>query len=574
MLDGKKTLNFFSSLGIIVHKADHTNVITNSSLELRTQSKKIILYLLEALEQRESITFEGSPESAFANSLVGYQKTAHTVPRASCPGPAIAKARRQLPIFKHRDEILNLIENNHVVIIESSTGSGKSTQVPQYLLEAAAERHEKCRIIVAEPKRICAIALAERVSYERGEALGGTIGYQIRLESKVSPSSNLIFVTNGVILRMLMGGRPEEFFNGITTLIIDEVHERDKFSDFLLLCLREFLPLAPSLKVIIASATIDTGIFQQYFGGCPVLKLEGRSHHVRIEFLEDILLMVDFKNDHVIMLEQLYSENPDAIDNPQVIVKDFEDWDGDTKDTVNSLLAHMSTTDDDIENDFHSFFYLVTAESVPVDYRSNASDKTALMFAVEHQLEHNVVRLLNMHADPTLTVIVDGRKISALDIAVEKKDVKLADILSNHIELMNKPTQPTDADAIKCTPYNRKLLDIYYDNLTQPGVNRGVFLEDSVDLNLIVQLVRHLHFKEDHSKAILIFLPGHDEIVQLANLLVNALDTNYDMFILHSQMRTSDQSSVFDAMPDGTRKIILATNIAESSITVNDVVSF
>lgn len=95
-------------------------------------------------------------------------------------------------------------------------------------MEDATENHLTCRIICAQPRRLSAISVAERVAFERHEGIGKTVGYQIRLESRLSPNSNLIYCTNGVLLRCLMSGNPNELLCNCTHLIIDEVHERDK----------------------------------------------------------------------------------------------------------------------------------------------------------------------------------------------------------------------------------------------------------------------------------------------------------------------------------------------------------
>lgn len=557
----------------------------NCVIDLRTKTKKVVNRVLELLEESSnkpivnSNGFEDVPidrklpidlvRIGSNNSGSRYGSNVITVPKSSC-NPRCVLSRQELPIFKHRQNVLDLVNANQVIIIESSTGSGKSTQIPQFLLEQAAERNEPCRVIVAEPKRICATTLADRVSYERGEKVGGTVGYQIRLEAKVAPTSNLIYVTNGVILRMLMSGRPEEFFNDITALIVDEVHERDCLSDFLLLCIRENLPLNPKLRLVLMSATIKSDIFSQYFGGCPVLKLESNQYAVEERFLEDILKILKFCTPNIDQLNKDFEANPEMFTKP--MRPEDVNLDDDTKDTVDEILDKMTYLPH-IEREFYHFFYMVQAERVPVDFRHSKTKKTALMFAVEYKLEDEVCKLLNLKADPELKLEIEGKEMTPLEMAEQLDNEDIVRIIKYHLEAKNAPQEPKTKE-LESSPFDRQLLDLYYDTLAQPGVNRGVFLEDVIDLNLIVSLVRYLHFNTDKANGILIFLPGHDEIVQLANLICNALDTSYNIFILHSQMRTNDQHDVFDTMPEGVRKIIIATNIAESSITVNDVVSF
>lgn len=568
------------NLHIVVFKENENLLNTSNSLiSLSSQSMKVLDKILELTNDSPPIdTINSSPESVpkdkklsinlvSIGSVTRNRNSIISVPPKSW-NPMCVKARETLPIFKHRREILNMFNSSQVMIIESTTGSGKSTQIPQYILEQASESESPCRIIVAEPKRICAVTLADRVSFERGEAIGSTVGYQIRLESKVAPTSNLIYVTNGVILRMLMSGRPEEFFQSITTLIVDEVHERDKFSDFLLLCIREYLPLNKKLKVVIMSATVESDAFSKYFGGCPVFKLEGRSHPVREYFLEDVLTLVNFSNPQVVELYKSCGDNPELLKPPVRCSRSVKNLDDDTKDCVNDFLDKMARSAE-CDMEFSQFLYMVQADGVPVDFVHVKTNRTALTFAVEYGLEVEVKQLLRMKADPTLMFEIDGQEMTALKMAIIKKHTSIATIIENHLLLMNASTPD---NVIETSYFNQQLLDIYYDTLVMPGINRGVFLEDVVDLNLIVHLVRHIHFTTHTCNGILVFLPGHDEIVQLANLVCNALDTNYNIFILHSQMHTSDQTSVFDQMPPGIRKIIIATNIAESSITVNEVV--
>lgn len=144
-------------------------------------------------------------------------------PRPTQVTPQIAKTRHNLPIASYREQLLQLIEDNLALVVCGETGSGKTTQVPQYIMEHCTERNRPCRIICTQPRRLSAISVAERVCVERGETVGQTVGYQIRLESKTSPISNLIYCTNGVLLRCLMGEKADQVFKDITHVIVDEV---------------------------------------------------------------------------------------------------------------------------------------------------------------------------------------------------------------------------------------------------------------------------------------------------------------------------------------------------------------
>lgn len=179
--------------------------------------------------------------------------------------------------------------------IQPKPGSGKTTQVPQYILEEYAKHQAGCRIICTQPRRLAATSIADRVSQERNDALGRSVGYQIRLDSCVGPNTNLIFTTSGYLLRCLMGGKSGELFNSCTHLILDEVHEREKITDFLLIAIRDALASQPNLKVILMSATMDSDIFCNYFNDCPVINVPGRLFPVDLVHLGEVLQLTGYR---------------------------------------------------------------------------------------------------------------------------------------------------------------------------------------------------------------------------------------------------------------------------------------
>ncbi|XP_076801583.1 ATP-dependent RNA helicase A-like isoform X1 [Clavelina lepadiformis] len=200
--------------------------------------------------------------------------------------------RTKLPIADYKEELLSLIEANNVIIIRGQTGSGKTTQVPQYILDnyLASARASRCNIIVTQPRRISAVSVAERVADERGEELGISAGYSVRFESVLPrPHAGILFCTVGVLLRKLTNG-----LRGVSHVIVDEIHERDINTDFLLVVLRDIVVTFPGIRVILMSATIDTTIFSEYFNDCPVLEVHGRTHPVQEYFMEDCIEMLKF----------------------------------------------------------------------------------------------------------------------------------------------------------------------------------------------------------------------------------------------------------------------------------------
>lgn len=165
---------------------------------------------------------------------------------------------------------------------------GKSTQTPQFILDSLVESGlgSGCSIICTQPRRLAAIAVAERVAAERGERIGETVGYSIRLESKRSAKTRLLFCTTGVVLRHLEGS-PD--LRGISHVIVDEVHERSIDSDFLLIILKGLLARRPDLKLILMSATLNADIFTKYFNGCDTIDIPGRAFPVKSFYLEDAI---------------------------------------------------------------------------------------------------------------------------------------------------------------------------------------------------------------------------------------------------------------------------------------------
>lgn len=199
-------------------------------------------------------------------------------------------------------QVLEAIANHQVVLIAGETGCGKTTQVPQFILEDALAQHQPVRIVCSQPRRLSAVSVATRVAAERGEEIGQHVGYRIRLEGKGSMRAPLRFVTNGVLVKMLTAASGSVHsaaeheaagaasgLRGVTHVIVDEVHERDKFADFALILLRAALKRHPQLRVVLMSATLQSELFAAYFGGCPVLQVPGRTYPVQEYFLEDVL---------------------------------------------------------------------------------------------------------------------------------------------------------------------------------------------------------------------------------------------------------------------------------------------
>lgn len=187
----------------------------------------------------------------------------------------------------YRDEILSKLENDQVLLIEGDTGCGKTTQVPQFIMDNFVQNGNAtdCNILVSQPRRISAISLADRIAHERGEEVGDVVGFQVRLE-QVLPKElgGILFCTTGILLRKLQSNPNLE---GCSHVILDEAHERHIDTDMLMILLKKALKQNPNLKVLIMSATINAHMFQEYFS-CPAVKVPGRLYPVKMHFLEDI----------------------------------------------------------------------------------------------------------------------------------------------------------------------------------------------------------------------------------------------------------------------------------------------
>ncbi|CAI4228026.1 unnamed protein product [Auanema sp. JU1783] len=205
----------------------------------------------------------------------------------------LRKSQKELPIYAHKDEVLHLLENNQVLIIAGDTGCGKSTQVPQYLLQAGYSG-----IACTQPRRIACTALARRVAYETLNAFGNEVAYQIRFETTKGKKTKMLFLTEGLLLRQMEMNSLLEQYN---ILILDEVHERHLTSDLLIGLLSELVKTRSDLKLILMSATINLDLFSNYFEGAPVIKVPGRLFPIELKYHPIKQFLADTaKKDHKI----------------------------------------------------------------------------------------------------------------------------------------------------------------------------------------------------------------------------------------------------------------------------------
>ncbi|XP_010926080.1 DExH-box ATP-dependent RNA helicase DExH3 [Elaeis guineensis] len=366
-------------------------------------------------------------------------------------GQKMLEFRRSLPAYKEREALLAAISQNQVVVISGETGCGKTTQLPQYILESKIDAAcgATCSIICTQPRRISAISVSERVAAERGEKLGESVGYKVRLEGMKGRDTRLLFCTTGILLRRLLVDRN---LKGVTHVIVDEIHERGMNEDFLLIVLKDLLPRRPELRLILMSATLNAELFSSYFGGAPMIHIPGFTYPVRTHFLENVL----------------------------------------------EITGHRLTPYNQID-----------------DYGQEK------MWKMQKQA-------LRKRKSPIASVVED---------ALEAADFR--------------EYSPRTRDSLSC------------------------WNPDSIGFNLIESVLCHISRKE-RPGAVLVFMTGWDDINSLKDQLqANPLlgdPTKVLLLACHGSMPTAEQRLIFEKPNDGVRKIVLATNMAETSITINDVV--
>ncbi len=220
--------------------------------------------------------FKKSPEAPDLSQV----KQAITDPQklGKFVSPLILDQVRSLPIYSVRDDLLYLIKANQAVIVKGETGSGKSTQIPKFLVSAGFTENGKI-IAVTQPRRIAAKSLAERVARETGTDLGNLVGYAVRFDKKVSQETIIKYVTDGSLIKEATGNPNLDAYS---VVMIDEAHERSIHTDLCFGLLKRIVKIRPEFRVIISSATLEEMEISKYFNDAPVFYVEGRTFPVEI----------------------------------------------------------------------------------------------------------------------------------------------------------------------------------------------------------------------------------------------------------------------------------------------------
>uniref|UniRef100_A0A8C8F0K5 R3H domain-containing protein n=1 Tax=Oncorhynchus tshawytscha TaxID=74940 RepID=A0A8C8F0K5_ONCTS len=393
--------------------------------------------------------------------------------------------RRSLPVYEHQEEIVQ-------------TGSGKTTQIPQFLLDDCSRNGIACRIFCTQPRRLAAIAVAERVAAERWESIGQTIGYQIRLESRVSPKTLLTFCTSGVLLRTLMAG---DATMSTFTHVIVVVHSY-------------------SSQLLLYEWTCS--MFLRYFSSCPVIHIKGRPFEVKQLFLEDILRTTGYANKDMMkykkeiqrvekqqtsLTEWCKVQEGGSRQEPQrektsascvLQQNDLLDDGGDSvfnqlneKDVASLdpwLLKEMDACISDIflnqdADAFIQLFNLILSENVSVDYMHSEASATPLMVAAGRGFLSQIEQLLSMGASIRIKA---SNGWTALDWAKHFQQAEVVDLLESYLSSLEAGKLDewslVQAATTETSPEDQDLLKEYHHS----------FDDEQVDLDLIMHLLQNI----------------------------------------------------------------------------------
>jgi len=467
------------------------------------------------------------------------------------------KMRSKLPSFNYEKEICSVINSNRVTILSGDTGCGKSTQVPQFLLDDKTIG-PSCNIVVTQPRRISAISIAERVASERCEQVGGSVGYNVRLESSTSNSTQLLFLTPGVLLRKFQS---DAELNEFTHVIIDEIHERDKYTEFLMIALRELMNRRDDLRVVLMSATIQTNELLEYWSSAgsdyeidlnvsdaehraAEINIPGRTYPVQEFFLEDVLKMTGFVNEIGGELDDIESSMSALFDQ-----------------NLTCIMCNKSG------------FKCAEELGTHVAICDGGSSLNPL------QLEkkvRNANTSLKSHYNDT------------------RRENELNDAGGTIFEHYDENSEPQDKDSYE-DEEDLGLMMTKWDGespfAAQDNVDSGTMTtltdeemlnryqachdDEEIDDDLVLEVLKYINKSSYGDGAVLIFLPGWQEISELTLLLDNTPPfsdkSKFSVLPLHSGIPSKEQRLVFQRPKKGIRKIILSTNIAETSVTIDDV---
>jgi ATP-dependent RNA helicase DHX8/PRP22 len=218
---------------------------------------------------------------------------------------SIKEQRESLPVYKFRNQFLQAIKDNQLLVVVGETGSGKTTQLTQYLAEAGYAKKGKGVIGCTQPRRVAAISVAKRVSEEVGCQVGEDVGYTIRFEDCTSPDTVIKYMTDGMLQREIL---IDPLLNRYSVIMLDEAHERTIATDVLFGLLTKTVKKRSDLKIIVTSATLDAEKFSSFFSNCPIFTIPGRTFPVEINFSKDPVS--DYVEESLTTIQEIHLTQP------------------------------------------------------------------------------------------------------------------------------------------------------------------------------------------------------------------------------------------------------------------------
>jgi len=206
-------------------------------------------------------------------------------------------------IYQQKEKILEAIAENQVIVVESPTGSGKTTQLPIILYEAGYAAHGV--IGITQPRRIATLSVSDFIARQLGSSVPGIVGYKMRFEDVTLSTTAIKIMTDGILLQEM---KLDPYLSRYSVIMVDEAHERSLNIDFILGLLKNVLQLRSDFHIIVSSATINAEVFSEYFGECPIVRIDAPMFPVQVVY--DPI--------HQEQVEQLGSQtkNPDYLCSP------------------------------------------------------------------------------------------------------------------------------------------------------------------------------------------------------------------------------------------------------------------
>ncbi|WIA34158.1 hypothetical protein OEZ86_012518 [Tetradesmus obliquus] len=454
---------------------------------------------------------------------------------ASSSHAQLQAQREALPAAAARGDCLRLLEQHQVVIVTGETGCGKSTQVPQFILEQAQQQGtlRDVNIVAAQPRRLITTSLSKRVAEERGEAVGQVVGYSIHGDRRTSRTTRLTFCTTGILIRRLM---VDPVLSNVSHVVIDEVHERGVEVDFLLAAMRQLAAARPDLKLLLMSATLNSANIQDYFAahipgtvGC--LHIPGRTYTVEQFYLEDLI---------------------EARLRTALTAKA-------------AAAAAAAAAQDSGQRDAQSPLY--------IDAYSSNYDASSFAAYLRSCSSSGGVLGASAAAGRVAAGQGEAMPLSAR-VAVGRHDVKnaRAEPTLRDYDIHLKGYVPAEDEHLKENYSPATVAEVYRwaGCIVKPRNNEALRWQHSAAAAAAIQFIcRH----ETDPGSVLVFLPNWQAIADVYEALLrdDGLAAGLQLFVLHSLLPMAEQQEAFAHAQPGFRKVILATNIAESSITFDDV---